>query len=145
MLLSGPCRVFILTTVGGKAVRPLELAVWDPLSTAPLPFTLAWYTGEAAVCWLGFVTETAGLRLIAWRDSVWMRGGHSTCSSPVSVRGSFVLRWGLGHSTKLSASSARELSRPHVPPFWVVRVEKRQSFHSKWRCRDTARLTKSLS
>lgn len=32
-----------------------------------------------SVGWALF-TETAGLRLIALRDGVWMREGHSTCS-----------------------------------------------------------------
>ena len=79
-----------LQPVGGGPVRPLELAVWDPLSTAPLPFTLAWYAGEAAVCWLGFIYGNSRVEIDCVERQCMDEGGSQHMLSPVSVRGKFL-------------------------------------------------------
>ena len=76
--------------MGGGPARPLELAVWDPLSAAPLPCTLAWYAGEAAVCWLGFIYGNSRVEIDCVERQCMDEGGSQHMLSPVSVRGKFL-------------------------------------------------------
>lgn len=87
------------------------LAVWDPLSAAPLPCTLAWYAGRSClVCWLGFIYGNSRVEIDCVERQCMDEGGSQHMLSPVSVRGSFcVLREGLGHSTS-SVRALRGLS-----------------------------------
>lgn len=64
------------------------LAVWNPLSTAPLPCTLAWCAGRSfGVCWLGFIYGNSRVEIdcVVERHCV-DEGGSQHMLSPVSVR-----------------------------------------------------------